>query len=123
MKFLGRLKFFGVGLSMGVLVVFIMFGTRGCDWTPTNRVKSTIQTMRLAIGENNQCVMSCNNIDNEIIYDLIYNGKVNFKESQTEIEPKNYILYNDDYKIGFDLSTKDSIAMVLSHTRENTDSV
>ena len=125
MKFLGRLRYFGVGLGMGLVVVFAMFGTRGCDWTPTNRVKSAIQGSTLAANAQNQCLLKCNNITDEILYELIYNGKVNFKDSKTRIEPKNYILYSDDYKIGFDLNLKDSTAVVtdLYHQKERCDCV
>lgn len=112
MKFFGRLKYYGIGVGMGLMLVFAMFGTRGCDWTPTNRVKSAIQSSRLAANAQMQCMLECNTISDEIIYDLIYNGKVNFKDSKTDSEPKNYILYNDEYKIGFDLNVKDSTAVV-----------
>lgn len=112
MKFLGRLRYFGVGLGMGLVLVFAMFGTRGCDWTPTNRVKSAIQECTLAANAEDQCLLECNSISDEILFDLIYNGKVNFKDSRTKGEPKNYILYNDDYKIGFDLNLADSTAVL-----------
>lgn len=112
MKFLGRLKYFGIGLGLGLVIVFIMFGARGCDWTPTNRVKSAIQASTLGANPQMHCLFECNGITEETIYNLIYNGKVNFKDSQTETEPKNYILYNDDYKIGFDVNLDDSVAII-----------
>lgn len=107
MKFLGRLKYYGLGLGLGVVMVFFMFGTRGCDWTPTKRVKSTLQSCRVSA---NPCLLECSGITNESIYELIYNGKVNFKDSETKGEPKNYVLYNDDVKIGLELNVYDSIA-------------
>ena len=112
MKFFGRLKWFGLGLSMGLLIVFAIFGTRGCQWTPTKRIKSAFQASSLFVSGENACKMQCYGIDNTVVYDLMYNGKVNFKDSQTKNDPKTYVLYNDDYKLGLELHLDDSTAVL-----------
>jgi hypothetical protein len=112
MKFLGRLKHYLVGFLIGAIMVYFMFGTRGCDWTPTNRVKSAFKGCDVLISEQKQCEMNCYGIDKIAMFDLIYDGKVNFKDSRTNTEIKNYILYNKTHKIGFDLNLQDSTATV-----------
>ena len=41
-KFLRRLKFYAVGLGIGTIFTFMIFGNRGCSWLPDNRVKNMI---------------------------------------------------------------------------------
>ena len=112
MKFLGRLKYYLGGFLLGAIMVYFMFGTRGCDWTPTNRVQGAFKACDVLISEQKRCEMQCHNIDENIVFDLIYYGKVNFKDSRTNTDIKNYILYNKKYKIGFDLNLQDSVAIV-----------
>lgn len=112
MKFLGRLKYYLGGFFIGAIMVYFMFGTRGCDWTPTNRVQSAFKACDVLISEQKRCEMKCHNLDEKIIFDLIYNGKVNFKDSRTNTDIKNYILYNKTHKVGFDLNLRDSVAVV-----------
>jgi hypothetical protein len=112
MKFWRRLRYYLVGFSLGAMMVYAMFGTRGCDWTPTNRVKSAFKMCDIAISEAKLCEMNCHGIDKQVVFDLIQKGKVNFKDSRTQTEVKNYILYNKTHKIGFDLNLQDSLAVV-----------
>lgn len=114
MKFLGRLKYYLTGFGLGAIMVYFMFGTRGCDWTPTNRVKNMFKASSVLVSEANKCKMACYGIDNSTVFDLIYNGKVNFKDSKTKEEPKNYVFYNSDYKLGFDVNAQDSVVVLTN---------
>ena len=51
-KFKNRIKYFLVGLSIGVILVYFMFGNRGCSWLPENRVKNMIGEKEIVVGDS-----------------------------------------------------------------------
>ena len=40
--FLRRLFYYLIGVGIGLIFVFFVFGNRGCSWLPQNKVKETI---------------------------------------------------------------------------------
>ena len=40
--FFRRLKYYGLGFSIGAIMVVFMFDNKGCSWFPTNRVKDNL---------------------------------------------------------------------------------
>jgi hypothetical protein len=41
-SFWRRLRYYGLGFGLGLILTFGIFNTRGCSWTPENRVKDAI---------------------------------------------------------------------------------
>jgi hypothetical protein len=41
-SFWRRLRYYGLGFGLGLILTFGIFNTRGCSWTPENRVKEAI---------------------------------------------------------------------------------
>lgn len=96
-KFKNRVKYFVIGLSFGVLLVYFMFGSRGCSWLPENRVKNMVGEKEIVVGDSVLAVMQCIGINNDDIYELLKDdGEVEFSLSETQKLPKTY--YIEGYK-------------------------
>ena len=52
MKFIHRLKYYLIGFSLGIVLVFFFFKDRGWDWLPGNRVVNFILTNPINIDES-----------------------------------------------------------------------
>lgn len=90
--FKDRIKFFVIGLGMGVIAVAFIFGKRSCAWLPGNQVKNTLAMAEIIYGDSIKAVMACSNVTNGDIYNLLdASGDVNFGESSTHEEPKKYV--------------------------------
>ncbi|MFT5821211.1 MAG: hypothetical protein ACI8ZM_002460 [Crocinitomix sp.] len=96
-KLKNRIKYFAIGLTIGGFLVYFMFGSRGCAWLPENRVKNMIGEKEIVVGDSVLAVMTCLELNNDDIYDLLKDGgEVEFSESETKILPKTY--YIEGYK-------------------------
>lgn len=92
-KFKNRLKYYLIGLAFGTLIVYFMFGNRGCSWLPANRVKNMIGEKEIVVGDSILAIMQCATINNDDIYNLLKSdGEVEFSESETQTTPKVYHL-------------------------------
>jgi hypothetical protein len=92
-KLKNRLKYFGIGLGIGCILVYFMFGNRGCAWFPGNRVKNMIGEKEIFIGDSVLDVMTCEGLSNDDIYGLLKEeGDVEFSLSQTDTKPKLYVI-------------------------------
>lgn len=109
-----RIKYYMIGALMGGLLSFFIFNGRGCGWLPGNRVLQTIRTSKIVTSVQDKCLIECNNISANAIYELIENGNVNFGESDTK--NKNYKISNDSLTLNFKLNLKDSIAITVVNT-------
>lgn len=107
-KFKNRIKYYLIGFSFGIVAVIFFFGGRGCAWLPENRVKNTISENAIIYGDSIKSVLECLNKSNEDIYALLNNsGDVNFKESQTKVNPKQYLIEGEnDFKAVFEINEK-----------------
>lgn len=96
-KLKNRIKYFAIGLTFGSLLVYFMFGSRGCAWLPENRVKNMIGEKEIVVGDSVLAVMNCIGLNNDDIYNLLKDaGEVEFSESETRTIPKIY--YIEGYK-------------------------
>ena len=123
-KFKNRLKYYLLGLSLGVLVVYVTFGNRSCSWLPENRVKNMIGEKEIIVGDSIISVMNCLNITNDDIYSLLKTGgEVEFSKSITDAYPKVYyieeekdnVLYWAKFALydNYELSDQDKYAEVI----------
>ncbi|HYG52356.1 MAG TPA: DUF4258 domain-containing protein [Flavobacteriales bacterium] len=113
MNFGRRLQYYLIGFGMGLVVCFVMFGQRGCDWTPGNRVLKQIATSQILITDSVKCVMQENGISDDDVFQLLNNGDVIFSESKTHQVPKEYIIENAEgkFKIRF-LVRNDTVSVI-----------
>lgn len=123
-KIKNRIKFYLIGLSLGVIVVYFMFGNRGCAWLPGNRVKNMVGEKEIIAGDSILDIMKCLAIDNDAIYNLLKSpGDVEFSESVTDQNPKIYHiegeLEGDSYWVKFALYSDRDISEVVELYREN----
>ena len=87
-----RLKYYVIGLGMGVIAVAFLFGERSCAWLPGNQVKNTLAMSEIVYGDSIKAIMKCSNVSNSDIYKLLdKSGDVDFSKSSTHEEPKKYV--------------------------------
>lgn len=90
-KFRTRLKYYLLGLGIGLVFMYFLFGSRGCEWLPENRVKNMIAEKEIFIGDSIQDLMICKGVTNSDIYRFLNeDGDVEFSLSKTDIDPKEY---------------------------------
>ncbi|MDA7803115.1 hypothetical protein N8987_00880 [Crocinitomix sp.] len=90
-KLKNRLKYYLVGLSIGMIFVYFMFGNRGCAWLPGNRVKNMVGEKEIIAGDSILATMECLDLNNDDIYELLKSdGNVEFTLSITDTYPKIY---------------------------------
>lgn len=116
MNFSQRLTRYLVGIFIGVLVSFAIFGKRSCTgWLPGNRVKETVFEKNIRFEETAQCHMECYGLTRDEVLDLIRAGDVVFAESDTKSEVKEYLI-ESDYPGRYDLKValRDTASVITS---------
>lgn len=103
MTFAKRLRYYIIGFGMGLVLCLAIFGQRGCDWTPSNRVLKQIATSQILITDSVRCILAENKVEEDDIFKTLNGGSVIFSESETQKVPKYYVLEdpNENFKIGF----------------------
>jgi len=93
-RFRNRIKYYLVGFTIGLILMYMMFGNRGCSWLPENRVKNMIAEKEILIGDSLLEIMNCAGVTNNDVYALLNDGgEVDFSKSLTHEYPKKYYLY------------------------------
>lgn len=123
-KFKNRIKYFAIGLFIGVGFVYFVFGNRGCAWLPENRVKNMIGEKEIIVGDSLLDVMRCLAITNDDVYALLKSeGEVEFSKSVTSGDPKIYYIEKEKeeelYWARFALHKKKDLAEVLEVKKAN----
>lgn len=113
MTFAKRLRYYIIGFGMGLVICFAIFGTRGCDWTPGNRVLKQIATSEILITDSVRCILAENKIDEDEIFKTLNNGSVIFSESKTHQVPKYYVLEDPEEKFRISFVVRnDSVSVI-----------
>ena len=89
MAFLKRLKFYLIGVGLGSLIVFGMFGRRNdiqCSYFPEARTLKNIGEKELLASDKASCQYTCAGFDSIVIKDLLIAGDVDFEKSETKNE-------------------------------------
>ena len=94
-------------------MTFFIFGNRGCSWLPENRVKEQIEKGVLVRSDSMKCVLECNEISDDFVFELIEKGEVLFSESETQKEPKIYVIEYKNVKIHFSMD-EDSVSSIVN---------
>jgi hypothetical protein len=86
MTFLNRLKFYGVGFAIGLLVVFAIFGNRSCS--SVNEVKmQQLVFQYFELSEKAKCKLKCLNMNEALLKIQLRHFEVNYDLSDVHKEP------------------------------------
>ena len=114
MNFLNRLKFYLIGFSLGLFLIYTLFKDREWDWLPENKVKNFILKYPLKINLKKDQPFILNDQFAKKIFDLIINGNVNFSESKTNSINKKYIIEYNNSSALFNVSFEDTLCRLIS---------
>ena len=89
-NFWRRLRIYGLGFGVGLIMVFFFFRNRGCAWMPENRVKNTFMGKVLVISEANQQIFDKHNLSDSMIVSFLNDGSVDFGASKKQGDVKVY---------------------------------
>lgn len=89
-NFWRRLRIYGLGFGVGLIMVFFFFRNRGCSWMPENRVKNTFMGKVLVISEANQRIFDEHHLSDSTIISFLNDGSVAFGASKKQGDVKVY---------------------------------
>ena len=114
MNFLNRLKFYLIGFSLGLFLIYTLFKDRDWSWLPENKVKKFIleNPLEIRLKKNQKNIL--NDQFSKKIFDLIINGNVNFSKSQTQSINKKYIIEYNNSSASINVSFEDTICRIIS---------
>jgi hypothetical protein len=86
MTFWGRLKFYGVGFGIGLLMVFAIFGNRGCT-TPNEIKMQQLVFQYMELSEKAQCKLKCMHKNEALLKVELRHFEINYDVSDVHKEP------------------------------------
>ncbi|MNJ97362.1 hypothetical protein D3C87_151060 [compost metagenome] len=89
-NFWRRLRLYGLGFGIGLIMVFFFFRNRGCTWLPENRVKNTFLGRVLVVSEDNQRIFDQHHLTDSMIESFLDDGSIFFGSSKKQGNPKVY---------------------------------
>lgn len=81
-----RLRFYGFGFLLGLLVVSILFRGRSCRM-PASAKLDELSHQYLEFTEHGACRMKCRNITEAEVRDVLSKGKINYDKSNVHDKP------------------------------------
>ncbi|MCE2683197.1 MAG: hypothetical protein ACK49D_06395 [Flavobacteriia bacterium] len=94
-SFLRRLKYYGIGFSIGLLFVVFFFQNRGCSWFPSNRVKNSILERVLVVPDEEMAKLRSQGISKDDLIQVLNDGDVDFQQSAKQGNPQVYKLLKE----------------------------
>lgn len=86
MNFLKRLKFYGFGFGLGLMIVFAMFGTRSCV-TPNQQKMQELVFQHFDLSEKVKCKLKCLMKNEQLLKIELRHFEVNYDLSSVRKEP------------------------------------
>jgi hypothetical protein len=86
MTFLKRLKFYAFGFGLGLLIVYVMFGTRSCV-TPNEQKMQELVFQHFSLSEKAQCKLKCLRKNETLLKIELRHFEVNYDLSSVRKEP------------------------------------
>jgi hypothetical protein len=98
-SFWRRLRYYGLGFGLGLILTFGIFNTRGCSWMPENRVKDAMNK-RVWIIDNQQIksFYKFHKLNDKKFHRLIQDADISFTKSIRSGRHKVYDLTFTDGK-------------------------
>ena len=86
MTFWKRLRFYGIGFAMGLLVIYAMFGTRSCV-TPNEMKMQELVFQHFELGEKARCKLRCMKMNEMLLKIHLRHFRVNYDLSEVHKQP------------------------------------
>lgn len=102
-KFITRLLYYLSGFGMGIILVFVLFQNRACNWTPKNQIRQDLKARVIVVNDDFKKEAQKRGITKKMIFHVFKKGSVDFSSSQTRKIPKAYNLYDETLKLNFTL--------------------
>lgn len=88
MTFWRRFRLYLIGFGLGLVLVFVFFGSRDLmSWTPEGRVLLAIDSSEQIFSERALCQMKCLGIEKSNFVKIQEEANVNFTDSDTRKKP------------------------------------
>lgn len=81
-----RLKLYGFGFLLGLIVVSFVYKGKGCQM-PGSRKLEELSYQKLELTKHGECRMKCRGISEADIKQLLKGGKINYDKSNVHDEP------------------------------------
>ena len=124
MTFWRRFRTYLIGVGLGCLIVYVIFGDRDLNtWTPEKRIMTTIDSSIVSISSRAACQLKCLGLEDKKWVEIQQSSNVNFSESNTQKNPcpvyrLEYISDKDDYTMMWEVCENDERVEMLSVTKE-----
>lgn len=99
-SFWRRLKYYGIGFTIGLIFVIFFFQNRGCSWLPGNRVKNSFLDRLIVLPEDQQEKLISLGLTNSDIINVLNDGDVDFGSSVKDGDLKVYTIEKEFDKKG-----------------------
>lgn len=100
-----RIRLFSLGIFLGVIIVFLMFGQRelSCNIMPNNRVLTEVRTKKIELSDSVKSSLNSLGLKEKfIINEVFHEGVIDFQKSEARKEPcPEYFIYYKNYEIHF----------------------
>ncbi|MEI8116971.1 MAG: hypothetical protein WCH03_05485 [Flavobacteriia bacterium] len=93
--FFRRLKYYGLGFSIGAIMVVFMFDNKGCSWFPSNRVKDNLFNRMIVVNQETNAEIKEQGFTEAQFLKTIQEGSVDFGKSKKQGLDK---VYRIDYE-------------------------
>jgi hypothetical protein len=109
MTFAQRLKFYGIGFGIGLLMVFMIFGNRSCVSVNEQKMAELVAYQQIQISEKAQCKLKCLKSNDFILKLMLRNFEVNYDISNVHAQPcgQYFVKPKEGFKYDFDLVIQD----------------
>jgi hypothetical protein len=103
MTFLGRLKFYGIGFGIGLLMVYAMFGTRSCT-TPNEIKMHELVFQQFILSDKSKCKLKCIKKNEALLKIELRHFEVNYDLSEVHKDPcgEYYVQPKEDHQSEYD---------------------
>lgn len=112
--FIKRLFLYLIGFFIGsILVYFMLFKDKSRSFLPSSIILDSLKANEIIYDQHIECILSCYQISNKNIRQMLDDGDVIFSESQPRETPKKYVVEVETaeekiIKLSFELSGKSS---------------
>lgn len=101
MKTKKRITYYVLGFGVGLALVFSIFGVRGCDWLPGDRVRYAIQNSTALISPHDLCILECSGWTKKEMFKTVEEGEVDFGKSKTKASKASFFVesYEENFSV------------------------
>jgi len=117
MNFWKRLRFYGLGFGIGLLVVYALFGNRSCS-TPGEVKMRELVFQDFRVSEKAKCKMKCLTLNDQVLKINLRHFEINYDLSDVHHEPcGNYFVepkkdHKAEYNFNLIMTDCDTITQI-----------